>query len=94
MSLGILAGIVDSTKIGASFIGTISYSNGANINTLLPAPGAEEMSIFSYLIIPSGDFYPTTVMTLPIISLSKESTGVRVSASGGNTPASILVFGR
>ena len=94
MSLGILAGIVDSTKIGASFIGAVPYSSGASIYTLLPAPGAEAMSIFTYLVLPNTDFSPFTVRTLPTVSLSKESTGVRVTASKGNTSASILVFGR
>ena len=94
MSLGILAGIVDSTKIGASFIGAVPYSSGASISTLLPAPGAEYMSIFTYLVIPNTDFSPFTVMLLPSVSLSKDITGIQVTASGGNTSASLLVFGR
>ena len=94
MSIGILAGVLDSSRVGASLIGTASYAAGQALDIELIAPGAEEMTVFSHMAAPSLSFSATTTMIVPVVALQKTTNGVRLLASGGNIPANILVFGR
>ena len=92
--MGVIAGTMDSTRIGASLIGGFAYSSGQDLNNFVAADGAGVMTVFSYMVIPLVDFNPTTVMVLPTVGITNGSGGVWVRASGGNIPAQILIFGR
>ena len=94
MSMGLLAGALNTNAIGSSLIGGLAYSANQSMNQVIPSDGSGMMTTFSYLVIPLVDFSPTTVMTLPTVSTTATTGGVRVIASGGSIPAQILVFGR
>ena len=94
MSMGLIAGALNTNAIGSSLIGGLTYSANQSMNQVIPSDGSGMMTTFSYLVIPLVDFSPTTVMTLPTVYLSGVPSGVQVVASGGSIPAQILVFGR
>lgn len=94
MSFGILAGVVDSTQIGASLVASYSYTPGAVVDTVLPAAGADVLSVLTCFYIPQVDFSPMSVMTLPIAAATVTAGGVHLTASGGTVPTMILIFGR
>lgn len=94
MSFGFLAGTLDSTQIGSSLVASYSYQAGHVVDTILPAAGADVLSVLTCFYIPQIDFSPTTVMTLPTALATVAEGGVRFTASGGNIPVTILIFGR
>jgi hypothetical protein len=95
MSFGFDFGRLRSDSTGLSFVGRVDYT-GAPLSTTFDSPAYEYATAAQALLLPTVNIPAATIPVYPSVTATLNQTvgRITVSATAGNTPATILVFVR